>query len=82
MSKLKNKEDKMKHLVDIKIYKKKRNYSVRLKRQAKVKYNNLSSKKYTKPIWGKCKPYFYNKYSWGDTNIIAKEKGDVLLKMT
>ena len=53
----------MKHLVDIKIYKKKRNYFVRLKKQAKVKYNNLSCKKYTKPIWGKCKPHFYNKYS-------------------
>ena len=44
--KLKNKANKTKHSVDIKMYKKLRNYVVGLNEQAKFKYfNNLNCKK-------------------------------------
>ena len=80
-SKLKNKANKMKHPVDIKMYKKQRNYVVGLNKQAKFKYfNNLDCKKDAKPFWDKCKPYFSNKHSRGDTNIMLPEKGEILLK--
>ena len=80
-SKLKNKANKMKHPVDIKMYKKQRNYVVGLHKQTKFKYfNNLDCKKDTKPFRDKCEPYFSNKHSRGDTNIMLKEKGEILLK--
>ena len=79
--KLKNKANKTKHPVDIKMYKKQRNYVAGLNKQAKFKYfNNLDCKKDAKPFWDKCKPYFSNKHSRGDTNIMLKEKGEILLK--
>ena len=55
-SKLKNKsKKKTKHPVDIKMYKKQRNYVLGLNKQAKFKYfNNLDFKKGTKPFWDKC----------------------------
>ena len=54
-SKLKNKSNKTKHPVDIKMYKKQRNYVLGLNKQAKFKYfNNLDFKKGTKPFWDKC----------------------------
>ena len=44
--KLKNKANKTKHPVDIKMYKKQRNYVAGLNKQAKFKYfNNLDCKK-------------------------------------
>ena len=77
-SKLKNKANKTKHPVDIKMYQKQRNYVVGLNKQAKFKYfNNLDSKKNTKPFWGKCKPYFSNKHCRGNTNITLKENGEI-----
>ena len=80
-SKLKNKAYKTKHRVDIKTYKKQRNRAVGLNKQAKFKYfNHLDCKKDAKPFWDKCKPYFSNKHSRGDTNIMLKEKGKILLK--
>ena len=43
-------------------------------KQAKFKYfNNMDYKKDAKPVWDKCKPYFSNKHSRGDTNIMLKE---------
>ena len=36
--------------------------------------------KNTKPYWEKCKTYFSNKHSRGDTNIMLKKKGETLLK--
>ena len=58
-SKLKNKANKTKHSVDIKMYMKQRNYVAGLNKQAKFEYfNNLHCKKDTKPFWDKCKPYF------------------------
>ena len=63
------------------MYKKQRNYVADLNKQAKFKYFiNLDCKKDTKPFWDKCKSYFYNKSSKGDTNIMLKEKGEILLK--
>ena len=80
-SKLKNKANKTKHPVDIKMYKKQRNYIIGLNKQAKFKYfNNLERKKDAKPFWDKCKPYFSNKHSRGDTDIMLKEKAKILLK--
>ena len=80
-SKLKNKANKTKHPVDIKMYKKQRNYVVGFNKQAKFEYfNNLDCKKDTKLFWDKCKPYFSNKHSRGDNNIILKEKGEILLQ--
>ena len=79
--KLKNKANKTKHSVDIKMYKKQRNYVAGLNKQAKFKYfNNLDCKKDAKPFWDKCKPYFSNKHSRGDTKTMLKEKGKILLK--
>ena len=53
----KNKANKTKHPVDIKMYKKQRNYVVGLNKPAKFKYfDNLDCKKDTKPFWDKCKP--------------------------
>ena len=80
-SKLKNKANKTRFPVDIKMYKKPRNYIVGLNKEAKFKYfNNLDCKKDTKPFWDKCKPYLSNKHSRGDTNIMLKENGEILLK--
>ena len=74
--KLKNKANKTEHPLDIKMYKKQRNYVVGLNKQCKFEYlNNLDCKKDTKPFWYKCKPYFPNKHSRGDTNIMLKENG-------
>ena len=73
--KLKNKANKTKHPVDIKMYKKQRSYVVGLNKQAKFKYfNNLDCKKDATPFWDKCKPYFSNKHSRGDTNSRKREK--------
>ena len=56
------------------MYKKQRNY-------VKFKYfNNLDRKKDAKPFWHKCKRYFSNKHSRGDTNIMHKEKEEILLE--
>ena len=63
------------------MYKKQRHYVADLNKQAKIKYFiNLDCKKDTKPFWAKCKSYFYNKNSKGDTNIMLQEKGEILLK--
>ena len=71
----------MKLLIDIRMFKKQRNFTVGLNKQAKFKYlNNLDCKNDTKPFLYKCKPYFSNKHSRGDTNIMFKEKGEILLE--
>ena len=64
------------------MYKKQINYVVGLNKQCKFEYlNNLDCKKDTKPFWDKCKPYFSNKHSRGDTNIMLEENGEILLKI-
>ena len=34
----------------------------------------------SKTFWVKCKPYFSNKHSKADTDIILHEKGDIIFK--
>ena len=75
-SKLRNKANKTKHPVDIKMYTEQRNYVVGLNKQAKFRYfNNLDCKRDAKPFWDKCNTYFANNHSRGDTNIMLKENG-------
>ena len=80
-SKLKNIANKTKSRSDIKNYKKQRNYVVQLNKKAKLEYfNNFDSSQESKPFWVKCKPYFSNKHSKADTDIILHEKGDIIFK--
>ena len=63
------------------MYKKQRNYVAGLNKQAKCQYfHNLDCKKDAKLFSDKCKPYFSNKHSRGDTNRMLKEKGEIVLK--
>ena len=80
-SKLKNIANKTKSASDIMNYKKQRNYVVQLNKKAKLEYlNNFDSSQESKPFWVKCKPYFSNKHSKADTDIILHEKGDIIFK--
>ena len=80
-SKLKDKANKIKHPLDIMNYKKQRNYVIKLNKTGKLVYfNNLKLGKDNKSFWDKCKPYFTNKYSKADTDIMLNENGELLLK--
>ena len=80
-SKLKNKANKTKNPFGIINYKKQRNYIVQLNKNSKLEYlNNFDSGQESKPFWVKCKPYFSNKHSKADTDIILHEKGDIIFK--
>ena len=72
-SKLKNKANKTKLPVDINNYKKQRNYVVNLNKSAKFGYFNRYDCKDGKPFWVTCKPYFSNKHSKADNNIVLNE---------
>ena len=74
-SRLKNKADKTKNPTDINNYKKQRNYVVKLNKTAKFQYFNESDEKNEKSFWKNCKPFFTNKHSKADTNIVLKENG-------
>ena len=53
----------------------------KLNKTAKLEYfNNLKLGKDNKPFWEKCKPYFTNKHSKADTDIMLDENGEFLLK--
>ena len=79
-SKLKNKANKTKLPVDINNYKKQRNYVVNLNKSAKFGYFNRYDCKDGKPFWVTCKPYFSNKHSKADNNIVLNENGELILK--
>ena len=80
-SKLKNKANKTKHPLDIMNYKKQRNYVTKLSKTEKLEcFNNLKLGKDNKPFWEKCKPYFINKQSKADTDIMLNQNGELLLK--
>ena len=80
-SKLKNIANKTKNTSDIMKYKKQRNYVVQLNKKAKLEYfNNIDSSQESKLFWVNCKPYFSNKHSKADTDIILHEKGDIIFK--
>lgn len=75
-SKLKNKANKTKNLSDINNYKKEHNYVVWLNKKAKLEFfNSFDSSQGSIPFWVKCKPYFSNKHSHADTDVILDEKG-------
>ena len=79
-SKLKNKANKTKLPVDINNYKKQRNYVVNLNKSAKFGYFNRYDCKDGKPFWVTCKPYFSNKHSKADNNIVLNENRELMLK--
>ena len=62
-------------------YKKQSNYVTKLNKTVKLEYfDNLKLGKDDKPFWEKCKPYFSNKHSKMDTDIMLNENGELLLK--
>ena len=77
-SKLKNKANKTKDPTDIRNYKKQRNYVVNLNKEAKLDDEYESDD--DKPFWVRCKPYFTNKHSKADTDIMLSENGELILK--
>ena len=79
-SKLKNKANKTKDPTDIKNYKKQRNYVVNLNKEAKLEYFSKYESDDNKPFWVRCKPYFTNKHSKADTDIMLSENGELILK--
>ena len=62
-------------------YEKQRNCMTKLNKREKLGYfNNLKLDKDNKPFWGKCKPYFINKYSKAATNVMLNGNGKLLLQ--
>ena len=80
-SKLKNKANKSNNFLDIINYKKQHCYVTKLNKTTKLEYfNNLKLGKDIKPFWEKYKPYFTNKHSKADTDIMLNENVELLLK--
>ena len=78
-SQLKNKANKS--VDDLIKYKKQRNLVVKLNKNCKKEFfDNLETKNNSKSFWDKCKPYFSNKHSKGDSDILLIEKDELLLK--
>ena len=78
-SQLKNKANKTRNATDILNYKKQRNYVVILNNQCKKDhFDRLNLEKDSKPFWKRCKPYFSNKHSFGDSKIALSENGEFL----
>ena len=77
-SKLKNKANKNKNPLDIMNYEEQCNYVKKLKKATKLEYfDNLKLGKNNRPF---CKPYFTDKHSKADTDIILNENGELFLK--
>ena len=80
-SKLKNEINKTKSVDDLIKHNKQRNLVVKLKKNFKKEFfDNLEIKNNSKSFWNKCKPYFCNKHSKGDSDILLIEKAELLLK--
>ena len=79
-SRLKNKANKTKTHLDIRNYKKQQNIVVNLNKEAKLQYFNNYYSTNTKPFWENWKPYFSNKHSKIDTDIILSKNGNLILK--
>ena len=80
-SRLKNKANSSKDLVNIANYKKQRNLAVSLKRQAKSKcFNEDPNTESSRPFWKTCRLYFPNKYGRGYPKIMLIENDKMLLK--
>ena len=78
-SRLKNKANKTKDPTNIKNYKKQRNYVAKLNKEAKLEYFSKLESNDNKPFWVNCKPYFTNKHSKADTDIMLSENGELIL---
>ena len=79
-SRLKNKANKTEDPIDIRNYKKQRNYVVNLNKEAKLEYFSKYEFNDNKPFWVNCKPYFTNKNSKADADIMLSENGELILK--
>ena len=80
-SRLKNKANKSKKPVDIAKFKRQRNRVTNLNKQAKLQYfEKLSVDCNSKPFWKACKPYFSNKNSNIQENLMLLEKDKLLSK--
>ena len=77
---LKNKANKTKvPTKDILKNKKQRNYVVKLNNQSKPEHSDsLNIFQNSKPFWKRCKLYFSNKNSFGDSKIALDENGKIL----
>ena len=62
----------------IRNYKRQRNYVVNLNKNAKFEYFSRFDRKDGKPFWIDCKPYFSNKHSKTDNNIVLNEDGELI----
>ena len=78
-SRLKNKADKTKDPTDTRTYKKQWNYVVNLNKVAKLEYFSKYESNDDKPFWVRCKPYFTNKHSKADADIMLSENGELIL---
>ena len=76
-SRLKNKANKTKRPIHISNFKKQGNYVVNLNKQAEFEYFSSYNSADSKPFWVNCKPYFSNKYSKADTDIVLNENDDL-----
>ena len=79
-SRFKNKANKTKDPTDIRNYEKQRNYVVNLNKEAKLEYFSKYESNDSKLFWVNCKPYFTNKHSKADTDIMLSENGELILK--
>ena len=78
-SQLKNKANKTNDPKDILMYKKQRNYVVKLNNQSKKEhFDSLNPFLDPKPFWKSCKRYFSNKYSFDESTIALNESGEIL----
>ena len=77
-SKLKNKVYKTKSVYDLIKYKKQQNLVN--KNCKKEFFDNFEIENNSKSFWDKCKRYFSNKHSKGDSDILLIEKDELLLK--
>ena len=51
-----------------------------LNKSAKFEHFNRFDCKDDKPFWVTCKPYFLNKHSKADNDIVRNESGELILK--
>ena len=80
-SRLKNKASKSKNPIDIAKFKQQRNLVTNLNKQAKLQYFEKPSVDCnSKPFWKACKPYFSNKNSNIQENMMLLEKDKLLSK--
>ena len=80
-SQLKNEANKTKSSDDLIKYKKQRSLVFKLNKNCKKEFfDNLEIKNNSKPFWVKCKPYFSNKHSKGDSHTLLIVNDELLLK--